>query len=93
MLFLKSSSEKGISSLSERTRTHSSPPGHAQGAFTHISHCGVEQHSCDVFKNKVEKQIAYRICVEKEPCLLTVSVYDGLHQREGTEVRILTQDL
>lgn len=28
--------------------------------------------------------------MEKEPCLSTVSVYDGLHQREGTEVRRLT---
>lgn len=62
VLFLKSSSEKGISSLSERTITHSSPPGLTQGAFSHISNCGAEQHSCDVFKNKVEKQIAYRIC-------------------------------
>lgn len=84
MLFLKSSSEKGISSLSERTITHSSPPGLTQGAFSHISHCGAEQHSCDVFKNKVEKQIANRICVEKELWLSTMSDYDGLHQRVGT---------
>jgi len=42
MLFLKSSSEKGISSLSERTVTHSSPPGLTQGAFSHISQSGAE---------------------------------------------------
>lgn len=62
MLFLKSSSLKGISSLSERTISHSGPAGLSQGAFSHISHCGPEQHSCDVFKNKVEKQIGQDFC-------------------------------